>query len=351
MAVFETHSFDQHEEVLFCNHAKTGLKAIIAIHNTNLGPALGGCRMWPYETSDKALEDVLRLSKGMTYKAAMAKLPLGGGKAVIMGHPKHHKTKDLLLAMAEFVDHLGGRYITAEDVGTTVEDMEVMLERTPHVVGTKTGGSGDPSPATSFGVFTGIKSAVNFKLKRKSLEGLRVAIQGLGHVGMGVCEFLAKTGAELYVTDLQKELVDYAVENFKAKAVGSHEILAQEVDVFTPCALGSVINDSTINLLKCQIIAGAANNQLAEPYHGDLLTQKGILYAPDYVINTGGLINVYYEQQGYNREKAFNHIGTISETLTEIFETAETLGISTSRAADQIAEKRFLKTTHNSKNN
>ena len=353
MSVFTHREFDQHEQVSFFHDPASGLKAIIAVHNTNLGPALGGCRMWAYEDESKALEDVLRLSRGMTYKAAVAGVPLGGGKSVIIGDSKKDKTPALMRAMGKAVERMAGRYIIAEDVGTSVEDMVFVHENTNHVVGLPTGGAdkggGDPSPVTAMGVFAGIKAAVKYRLKKDSLAGVRVAVQGLGHVGASLCKLLASEKAELLVTDMQKDRVDQMMRDFGAKAVGLNDIYGADVDVFAPCALGAIINDDTLKQLKCTVVAGAANNQLKEPKHGDALKAKNILYAPDYVINAGGLLNVYYEFQArkvgkaYNRDEALNHVNKIRETTEQIFKRAEKENISTAQAADREAESRFQK--------
>jgi leucine dehydrogenase len=332
-----------HEEVVFCHNGDVGLKAIIAIHNTTLGPALGGTRMWPFATEDEAITDVLRLSRGMTYKASASGLNLGGGKAVIIGDPKKDKTEELFRAFGRFVESLGGRYITAEDVGTSVDDMEYVFMETRHVTGVTTahGGSGDPSPVTAFGVFQGMKAAVLEKMGEETLEGLRVAVQGVGHVGYFLVEFLVKEGAKVVVTDIDAEKVDKVVSEFKVRSVKPDKIYDEEVDIFSPCALGAIVNDSTIPRLKCQIIAGGANNQLEAERHGLELEKRGVLYAPDYVINAGGLINVSVELEGYNRERAMRRAGQIYDRLLEVFAIAKEEGIPTSEAADRMAEKRI----------
>lgn len=344
MSVFEHPEFDNHEQVVFCHDDKSGLKAIIAIHNLNRGPALGGCRRWPYETDDEALTDVLRLSRGMTYKAALAELPFGGGKSVILAGREQDRTA-LYEAMGRFVETLGGRYTAAEDVGTSVEDVEAMGRFTHNIAGVPEGGAGDPSPATAYGTLHGIKAAVRHRLGRDSLEDVSVAVQGLGHVGYNLCRYLAAEGARLYVSDINQEAVERAVRDLDAKAVGVEEIVAVEAEVFAPCALGAVIDDRSIETLKAKIVAGSANNQLAEPRHGEALRERGVLYAPDYVINGGGLINISHEShiagKPYDKAKAFAHIARIGDTLAEIFAMAEREGIATSLAADRIAESRF----------
>ena len=349
MSVFSHQEFNQHEQVSFFHCAKTGLKAIIAVHNTNLGPALGGCRMWAYESDEQALRDVLRLSRGMTYKAAVAGLPLGGGKSVIIGDAKKVKTPELMKAMGRAVETFNGRYIVAEDVGTMVDDMNNIHSQTKHVVGISHDGegSGDPSPTTAFGVYIGLKAAVRYRLHRSDLKGVKIAVQGLGNVGYNLCKLLSSDGAQLFVADVQEDKVALAVKELGAKAVSLNDIYKQDVDVFAPCALGAVLNDTTIKTLKAKVVAGAANNQLAEARHGDVLRDLKILYAPDYVINAGGLISVYYEHlsrssgKAYNRAEVIGHVEKIDETSESIFRKAEQDGISTSLAADRIAEQRF----------
>jgi leucine dehydrogenase len=342
MPVFEDRDFDGHEQVVFAHDPETGLRGIIAIHNTSRGPALGGCRFWNYAAEQEAVRDVLRLSRGMTYKNAMAGLPLGGGKSVIIGDASKIKTPALMTAMGRAVDRLGGRYIIAEDVGTTVEDMEAIRLATSHVAGVATGG-GDPSPLTAYGVFQGIRAAVEHRLGRRDLEGIKVAVQGLGHVGEHLCRHLAESGARLFVTDIRPENVERIVARHGAVPVRPDEIYGLDVDVYAPCALGATINDETVPRLKAAIVAGAANNQLAEDRHGAELARRGILYAPDYVINAGGVINILYELDGgrYDRDKAYEHTGRIHETAMEIFEKAAREGVPTNFAADRIAEERF----------
>jgi len=347
MSVFSMRDFADHEQVVFCSDDKSGLKAIIAVHNSNLGPALGGCRMWPYASEEEAVRDVLRLSRGMTYKSAMANLKLGGGKSVIIGNPRTQKTPELLAAFARAVERLNGRYIAAEDSGTSVEDMKYMAQFTKHVAGivdkpTAEGTrSGDPSPATAYGTFVGIKAAVKEKLGRDSLEGLRVAVQGVGHVGFDLASQLKKAGAAVWVTDIYKESLDRAAQELGATVVAPDEIFALDVDVFAPCALGAVLNDDTIPQLKAKIVAGAANNQLAEPRHGVELMKRGILYAPDYVINAGGIIDVYHERTGFDRDAVIKHIEQIYDNLMEIFARARQEERPTGEVADAIAEERF----------
>ena len=345
MDVFDQIHEAHHEQVVFCHDAESGLDSIIAIHDTTLGPALGGTRMWPYRSTDEALIDVLRLSEGMTYKAAVAELELGGGKAVILGDSKRDKTPELLRAHGRFVDTLGGRYITAEDVGIGVEDMEYVYEETRHVTGIRSSpqGSGDPSPVTAYGVYNGIKASCLKKLGSDDLAGVRVAVQGAGHVGYYLCENLAGEGAVLTICDIDEERVQKVVDDFGATAVQPEEIYEVECEVFAPCALGAIINDPTLRRLRCQIVAGGANNQLEENRHGDALDAKGILYAPDYVINAGGLINVYGEIVGYGLETAKEKARGIYRTLLSIYEIAAEEEIPTYRAADRLARDRIRK--------
>ncbi|MFH1159151.1 MAG: Glu/Leu/Phe/Val dehydrogenase [Pseudomonadota bacterium] len=349
MSVFSHNEFSQHEQVSFFHCPKTGLKAIISVHNTHRGPALGGCRMWAYESDEQALRDVLRLSRGMTYKAAVTDLPLGGGKSVIIGDSRKSKTPDLMRAMGKAVETFNGRYIIAEDVGSTVEDMNFIYSQTKHVVGiSKDGeGSGDPSPTTALGVYTGLKAAVKHRLHKNDLDGIKVSVQGVGNVGYHLCKLLANDGAQLVVTDTQADKVKQVVREFGAKAVELDDIYGQDVDVFSPCALGATLNDATLKVMKAKIIAGGANNQLAEARHGDVLRDMKILYAPDYVINAGGLINVYYEYvarksgKPYDRAQVVAHVAKIGETSESVFRRADADGISTSTAADRVAEQRF----------
>lgn len=342
MTVFQSTDFDGHEQVVYCGDERSGLRAIIAIHNTNLGPALGGCRMWPYGSEREALSDALRLSRGMTYKNALAGLDCGGGKAVIIGDPKSDKSEALLRAMGRAVDSLGGHYITAEDVGMTVQDMDVLRQVTPHARGVSRG-CGNPSPATAFGVYNGIRAAVAYKLKRNGLDGMRIAVQGLGSVGGRLCDYLARDGARLAVADIDEPRVRRAVETHGAEAVPSAEIHGYDADVFAPCALGAILNDETIPRIKAPIVAGAANNQLAAPRHGAALTARGILYAPDYVINAGGVIDVAAEGPGYNADAVLTRAAGIHDTLLGIFQRADAEGLPTGAIADRMAEDRFLR--------
>ena len=337
-------SRNDHEQVVFCHEPELGLKAIIAVHDTTLGPSLGGCRFYPFKTDEEALNDVLRLSRAMTYKASIAGLNLGGGKSVIIGDPDVDKNEYLFRAFGRFVQGLGGRYITAEDVNTTVRDMEWVRMETHYVTGISRalGGSGDPSPVTAFGVFVGIRAALKTQRGSEDLSGVKIAVQGVGHVGYKLCRYLHDAGAELYISDINQEAVDRAMAEFDATQEDSDKIHSIDVDVFAPCALGAVLNDTTIPELKAPIVAGAANNQLAtSKQHGAALLKRDILYAPDYAINAGGLINVANELEGYNRERAFQQAESIYYTLMEIFRTSAETGIPTNEASDRLAENRL----------
>ncbi|MBI2708031.1 MAG: Glu/Leu/Phe/Val dehydrogenase [Proteobacteria bacterium] len=340
MSIFTAIDFDDHEQITFFYDKKTKLKAIIAIHNTYRGPALGGCRMWPYADEQQAITDALRLSRGMTYKAAMANLPFGGGKAIIIGDSHKDKSPALLRALGKSIEDLHGRYITAEDVGTSVEDMDSIGETTSYVAGRSTG-SGNPAPFTAIGLYKSIQAAVEYRLKKSSLKGLKIAVQGLGNVGYPLCKLLREEGADLIVTDIDPTLVKRVVKEFNAHAVPPDAIYGVDADVFSPCALGAILNDHTIPQLRCTIIAGSANNQLDSSRHGQILADKKILYAPDYIINAGGLINVSYEGPFYSVERVKQHIETIPKTLLQVFQIAESRHISTNEAADLIAEERF----------
>ena len=348
MSVFSHVDFDHHEQVVYGHDKASGLKAIIAIHNSQLRPALGGCRMWPYADDQEALRDVLRLSRGMSYKSALANLPLGGGKAVIIGNPHTGKSEALFQAMGDFVDSLGGRYITAADSGTGVAEMQIMAERTRHVAGAGQrealdGGTrnGDPSPATAYGVFIGLQAAVKHRLGRDDLKGLKVAIQGVGQVGFSLARHLKEAGAELWVTDIQETNVRRAVEQLGAKAVGQYDIYGLDVDVFAPCAMGAIINPHTLEALRAPVIAGAANNQLADAQLAEELKRRGCLYAPDYAINAGGIIDVCYERTGGTAAQLKAHVEGIGGTLKQIFERAEAQGQTTSAVADSLARERL----------
>jgi leucine dehydrogenase len=343
MDVFSSPAFDDHEQVIFFYDRASGLKAIVALHDTTLGPAVGGCRMWPYASEAEALTDVLRLSRGMTFKAAMAELPYGGGKTVIIGDSRKDKSEALFRALGRAIDSLGGRYYTGEDVGTSPTDMDWAGEETAYVLGCNEGGSGDPSPVTARGVWLGIRAAVRHKLGQHDLAGVRVAIQGLGHVGYNLARLLAQDGARLSVADLDGSRVERAADEFAAKPLAVDAILFAECDVLAPCALGGVINDPTVPKLACQIVAGAANNQLLEDRHGAALHARGILYAPDYVINAGGLINIAQELQpgGYDRERALAKVEAIGTTLAEVFERSRQEALPTHEVANRIARERI----------
>jgi len=331
-----------YEQLILCQDKNTGLKAIIAIHDTTLGPALGGTRICEYESDEDAIEDALRLARGMTYKNAAAGLNLGGGKAVIIGDPKKIKSEALFRAFGRFVEGLNGRYITGEDMNATQEDASYINCETDYIVGLETG-SGNPSPVTAYGVFKGIQAAVNEVFGSDDLTGKTVAIQGLGAVGRRLAERLHEAGAKLYVTTRDKAKIDKAVAELNATAVGPDEIYGVECDVFSPCARGAIINDKTINQFKCKIIAGAANNQLAESRHGDMLHEKGILYVPDYIINSGGVINIIDDISGreYNRENAMKNTARIYDSCKKVFEIAKRDNIPTHKAADIMAEERI----------
>ncbi|WMO14067.1 Leu/Phe/Val dehydrogenase [Pseudoalteromonas piscicida] len=340
MAVFNQVEFDNHEQVVFCSDEASGLKAIIAVHNTKLGPAVGGCRLWNYASDEDAVYDVLRLSKGMTYKNAVARLPFGGGKSVIIGDAKTIKSEALFRAFGKHLDRLGGSYYSAEDVNITTDDVMVMHKETNYVMGLE-GKSGNPSPFTALGTFLGIKAAYQHKYGHQDLAGIKVAVQGLGAVAYTLCKHLHEAGAELFVTDINEESVQRVVNDFNATAVGIDEIYDLDVDVYAPCALGATVNDDTIPRIKATIIAGCANNQLAESRHGEIIREKGILYAPDYVINAGGIINVYYETkpEGYDEAAATKHVEGIYDTLTEIFKRSEDEKVSTHIIADKLAQE------------
>ncbi|HLI13869.1 MAG TPA: Glu/Leu/Phe/Val dehydrogenase dimerization domain-containing protein [Alphaproteobacteria bacterium] len=339
--------FAGHEEVVFRYDKASGLKAIIAIHSRALGPAFGGCRMFPYASEGAALRDALRLSRAMTYKAAMAGVAAGGGKSVIIGDPATGKSEALLRAMGRFVASLGGRYVVGPDAGTTPEDMRVLRDETCHVTAVQgqSGGNrlGNTSPAssTAYGVLIGMTAAARHALGRNGLDGVRVAIQGLGSVGFNLARRLKTAGAQLWVSDIDDRKMRRAVAELGALPVAPEDILSVAADILAPCALGDVINDATLPLLSAKVIAGSANNQLAAPEHGDTLAARGILYAPDYVINAGGLIHAYHEHAGSDRRHMRHHVANIREALGAVFELARREGISTAKAADILAERRL----------
>ncbi|AWB46812.1 leucine dehydrogenase [Paenibacillus sp. CAA11] len=359
MELFKAMEQYDYEQLVFCQDKASGLKAIIAIHDTTLGPALGGTRMWNYVSEEAAIEDALRLAKGMTYKNAVSGLNLGGGKTVIIGDPRKDKNEAMLRAFGRYIQGLNGRYITAEDVGTTVEDMDIIHQETDYVTGISPsyGSSGNPSPATAYGVYQGMKAAAKEAFGSDSLEGRTVAVQGVGNVAVHLCKYLHEEGAKLIVTDIHKQAVDRVVEQFGAQAVSPDEIIGVECDIYAPCALGATINDESIPQLKAKVIAGSANNQLKEARHGDRLHELGIVYAPDYVINAGGVINIADELNGYHADRAYKKIGEIYQSIEQVFEISKREGIPTYLAADRLAEQRieriknarstFLQNSHN----
>jgi leucine dehydrogenase len=342
--VFGQLSFDGHEQVVFCNDKDTGLKAIIGIHNTVLGPALGGTRMWNYANEWEALNDVLRLSRGMSFKSSISGLNLGGGKAVIIGDAKTLKTPELMRKFGEYVHSLSGKYITAEDVGMETKDMDTVREVTPYVTGIseEKGGSGNPSPITAYGVFMGLKAASKYRFGSDNLEGKKVLVQGIGHVGEVLVQHLTESGALVTISDINEDRMHLVSSKYGAKILTGEDVYSAEVDIYAPCALGATINDATINKIKAQVIAGAANNQLAnEVIHGAILKEKGILYAPDFLINAGGVINVYSELANLTRAQVMEKTENIYNTSLEIFKFAETNNITTHQAAMSIAQKRI----------
>ena len=340
MAVFDSPYFDDHEQVAHCHDPASGLKAVIAIHSSVLGPALGGCRMWPYASQQEAVDDVLRLSRGMTFKAAVAGLDLGGGKSVIIGHAERDKSRALLLAMGRFVESLGGRYHVAEDVGMTVADMDVMGRATRFVHGSSED-TGNPAPVTAYGVFVGLRAAVRHRLGRDELKGLTVSVQGVGSVGAHLCSRLAKAGAKIVAADLNRAAAERMASELGARTVAPEAIHRVPADVFAPCALGGVLDDRTVEELAAPIVAGSANNQLREDRHGALLQDRGILYAPDYVINAGGLIDVARKGRDRDRESVFAATARIADTLTAIFRRSDAEGRPTNIIADRMARARL----------
>jgi leucine dehydrogenase len=330
-----------HEQVLFCNDAKTGLKAIIAVHNTVLGPALGGTRMWKYDNEADALHDVLRLSRGMTYKNSISGLDLGGGKAVIIGDARTMKSEALFRRFGQFVNGLAGKYITAEDVGISPDDMVHVSKETNHVVGLP-GKSGDPSPVTAYGVYMGMKACAKMQFGTDSLNGKTVAVQGVGHVGQYLVKHLASEGAKIFITDIHEETLKKVAETYGASVVAPQEIYDVPMDIYAPCALGATVNDDTLARLSCSIISGAANNQLAdEQKHGMAVMEKGILYAPDYAINAGGVINCFSEVSGLSLEWSHQKAGEIYQTIYQILERSKNEGIPTYQIANRMAEERI----------
>ena len=348
--VIKRMTFMGHEQVVFCQDVETGLKAIIAIHDTTLGPALGGTRMWNYVNEKDALDDVLKLSRGMTYKAAISGLNLGGGKAVIIGDSKTEKTESLMRKFGQYVDSLGGRYITAEDVGMTTKDMVYVRSETKYVTGIpqSMGGSGDPSPVTAFGVYMAMKASAKYKWGSDKLSGKTILVQGIGHVGEHLVKHLTDEGAEVIINDINKQKLNQLADKLGTNIVMGDAIFDLDIDIYAPCALGATVNPNTINRLKCEIIAGAANNQLAdEKRDAQLCFEKGICYAPDFLINAGGLINVYSELNGYNREDALNKTREIYNTTLKILKKAQLEHITTHAAALEIAQQRISEKKHN----
>ncbi len=329
-----------HEQLVLCHEPSCGYLGIIAIHDTTLGPALGGTRYWKYANTDEAVTDALRLARGMTYKAAVAGLNLGGGKSVIIGDNKRVDREALFRAHGRFIETLGGRYVTAEDVGTSPADMEYVRLETAHVAGLM-GLSGDPSPVTAYGVYMGMKAAAGARWKDDSLAGRTVAVQGAGKVAYYLCRHLHAEGVKLIVTDIDAEKAKRVVDEFGARSVAPDAIYDQKADIYSPCALGATINDDTLRRLKVEVIAGGANNQLAEARHGDALEVQGLTYAPDYVINGGGVINVYGELHRWPEERSRKKAGEIYDTITRIFDIARRDGIPSYRAADRLAEERI----------
>jgi leucine dehydrogenase len=342
--VFGQVSFDDHEQIVFCQDKDTGLKAIIGIHNTVLGPALGGTRMWNYTSEWEAVNDVLRLSRGMTFKSAVAGLNLGGGKAVIIGDAKTQKTPELMRKFGEFVHSLSGKYITAEDVGMKTEDMDLVRDVTPFVTGISEsrGGSGNPSPVTAYGVYMGMKASAKFKYGSDSLVGKSVLVQGIGHVGETLVEYLVKEGAIVTIADINAERLHEIGAQYGVKIFNGEDVYSADVDIYAPCALGASINDETVHSIKASIIAGAANNQLAnENIHGKILQDRGILYAPDFLINAGGIINVYAEIAKYDKAESMRRTENIYNTTLEIFNYSAKHNITTHQAALLVAQNRI----------
>jgi len=340
MQLFDTIASMGHEQLVICNDSSAGYRGIIAVHSTTLGPALGGTRFWQYANDDEAIVDALRLSRGMTYKNAVAGLNLGGGKSVIIGNNKTSDREMIFRAHGRFVESLGGRYITAEDVGTSTADMDFVHMETKNVAGLA-GLSGDPSPVTAHGVFRAIQASAKERWGSDDLSTKTVSLQGAGHVGYYVAKELHKAGAKLVVTDIDAERVKQVVAEFGARSVAPDEICGVQADIFAPCALGGIINDKTIPQLKCEIVAGAANNVLLEARHGVALEEKGILYAPDYVANAGGVINVYSELAGWSSARAFRKADEIYDTILKVFAIAKQDKIPTYVAADRLAEQRI----------
>ncbi|MEO5674541.1 MAG: Glu/Leu/Phe/Val dehydrogenase [Chitinophagales bacterium] len=344
LPVFSHLTSMDHEQVMFCYDKVTGLKAIIAIHNTILGPALGGTRFWNYARDEDAFIDALRLSRGMTYKAAISGLHLGGGKGVIIGNSRTDKSEALFRRYGKFVNSLNGKYITAEDVGTSSRDMEWVSRETEFVTGLPEylGGGGDPSPFTAYGVYMGMKASAKEVYGNDSLNAKRIIVQGVGHVGEHLVSLLVKEGAEVFISDIYDDRVAAVAKQYNVKTVGAEDVYDLDADIYAPCALGATMNDVTIDKLKCHIIAGAANNQLKdEEIHGQMLLDRGILYAPDYVINAGGLINVAAEWETYNRDRVQAQCDLIYERTEQIFKYSKANNVPTYKAANDLAEERL----------
>jgi leucine dehydrogenase len=351
--------YANHEKLLHCHDEKTGLLAYIAVHNSNLGPALGGCRIWPYSSESDAIKDVLRLSRGMTYKSAIANLPLGGGKAVIIGNPLVIKTEALMRCMGAFVNSLNGAYITAEDSGTNVDDLKIMSTQTKFVAGIQekelldgTTASGDPSPSTAYGVFVGIKASVKQRFGTTDLDGVKVAVQGVGNVGRNLVRMLVDAGAIVSVSDTHQPALEIVRQFESVTVVDNEEIHKLPVDVYSPCAMGGALNMNRLVEMQAPVVAGAANNQLDNEAAGEYLFHKGIVYAPDYVINAGGIIDIFYERESltnssqgkkYDHNRVIQHIEGIGNTLTQLFSMSVDQRAPTHLMADQLAETRFLK--------
>ncbi len=344
MKLFKEMMNEDFEQVVFCHDKNSGLKAIIAIHDTTLGPALGGCRMWPYDSEEEALVDALRLAKGMTYKNAAAGLNIGGAKTVIIGDPKKDKSEAMFRALGRYIEGLNGRYITAEDVGTTTQDMNEIFMETNFVTGTTDakGASGNPSPVTALGVYYAMKRTAKEAFGSDSLKDKVISIQGAGNVASGLAKHLHDEGAKIIVTDINQDAIDRMVDNYGATAVKPEDIYDQEADIFAPCALGGILNDDTIPRLKVKAICGSSNNQLLDiNKHAEMLKERNIIYAPDFIANAGGVINVADELKGYNSERALEKVKTIYDQIGKVFEISELENITTAKAADRLAEKRI----------
>ncbi len=342
--VFGQNSFNKHEEIVFFNDEETGLKAIVGIHNSVLGPALGGTRMWNYDNEWDALNDVLRLSRGMTYKAAVSGLDLGGGKAVIIGDATTQKTDILMRKFGKFIHSLGGKYLTAEDMGMETRDMDIIREVTPYVTGVseEKGGSGNPSPSTALGVFMGLKAATKFQFGSDNLNGKKILVQGVGHVGEILVKHLTDEGASIIINDINEEAIERISKTYNTKIHRGTDIYSLDVDIYAPCAMGATLNDYSIPQLKAKVIAGAANNQLAnELKHSKLLQEKGITYAPDFLVNAGGIINIYREIKNISKIDAIHRTENIYNTTLEILAMAQKNEITTHQAAFNLAQKRI----------